>query len=549
MRRQLIMEDKYDEKLLKIERVAKDAAKGGLFIFTGNTLSTIILAIASIITARLLGPSDYGLYSVALIPPSLMLLFAGFGVNQALIRFIAKFKSEGESKAIGGLIRAGLLFNLAASTVMFLTTFLLADVLAAHLLKRPEIGFLIRLSSLVIIGNVLTETSSNTFIGLDKMDKTALISITKAVVKAVLAPLLILLGFSVAGVLTGHVLAALTAGVIGAVAAARTSKRSEYSSSDSPGFTSNLSLMARYGLPLYASTLIAGLLGQYTSLILAQFTLNVEVGNYSVAKIFFAPITLVTAPISTLLFPAFSKLNPQRDLHELNTIFTRSLKYTLFLIVPASIFIAVTSRDLIAFFYGSSYTQAPLYLTLHSITFLYLGFSLVLGGFFNGIGETAISLKATLIKLPALLLLVPALTSLYRIPGFILALIISGIPDLAYLAWTVHSHYGLAFGLTSIVKIGVTSLLSTVPVLPVTAFLPYSPVIKLAVSTPIFVLTYLTLVPITGVIERRDLVNLALITEDIKPLAKLAKIVLSYAEKILSFVACSQRPKYKPLKK
>ncbi len=59
-----------------------------------ETSSTIILAIASIMIARLLGPSDYGLYSIALIIPSLMLMFTDFGVDSALTKFSAQYKAE-----------------------------------------------------------------------------------------------------------------------------------------------------------------------------------------------------------------------------------------------------------------------------------------------------------------------------------------------------------------------------------------------------------------------------------------------------------------------
>jgi O-antigen/teichoic acid export membrane protein len=287
-------------------------------------------------------------------------------------------------------------------------------------------------------------------------------------------------------------------------------------------------------MPLYASTLIGGLLIQYNSLTLARYTLNVEIGNYSIAQTFSAAVALITIPISTTLFPAFSKLDLKHEVKELKSIFKNSLKYTFLLLFPAATFIAFNSTDLVALFYGSSYTQAPLYLTLHSITFLYAGFSLVLGGFFNGIGRTDISLKAALIRLPVVLLLVPALTWLYGVQGFICALIISGLPSLLYTACTAHSQYGLDFGLKSIAKICVASLLSAASALVLATFLPYSHLIKLALTAPLFVLTYLTLAPLMGVIERQDIDNIALITKDIKPISKLIRIALSYEEKILS---------------
>ena len=47
----------------KIKARAKTAVKGGLYVFKGNFLSTVVLVIASITIAKMLGPSGYGLYS------------------------------------------------------------------------------------------------------------------------------------------------------------------------------------------------------------------------------------------------------------------------------------------------------------------------------------------------------------------------------------------------------------------------------------------------------------------------------------------------------
>ena len=48
----------------KLTDIAENSVRGGFFLFAGNALSTIILAVGSILIARLLGPEDYGLYNI-----------------------------------------------------------------------------------------------------------------------------------------------------------------------------------------------------------------------------------------------------------------------------------------------------------------------------------------------------------------------------------------------------------------------------------------------------------------------------------------------------
>ena len=76
--------------------MAKATVRGGFFLFLGMTSSTIILALTSILVARLLGPENYGLYSVILIVPSFLIALSDLGVSHALTRFSAHFHVQGK---------------------------------------------------------------------------------------------------------------------------------------------------------------------------------------------------------------------------------------------------------------------------------------------------------------------------------------------------------------------------------------------------------------------------------------------------------------------
>jgi O-antigen/teichoic acid export membrane protein len=61
-----------------IVQIAEYSAHGGYYLFVGNTLSTGILTMNSIIVARLLGPADYGLFSLLIGIPSLFTALIDF---------------------------------------------------------------------------------------------------------------------------------------------------------------------------------------------------------------------------------------------------------------------------------------------------------------------------------------------------------------------------------------------------------------------------------------------------------------------------------------
>src|ERR1039457_7466488 len=77
--------------------VAKQSARGSLILFVGYFLATTINALAIIVMARLLGPEGYGAYSLSLLAPGVLILFAGLGVSVAITRYSAYYSSIGKN--------------------------------------------------------------------------------------------------------------------------------------------------------------------------------------------------------------------------------------------------------------------------------------------------------------------------------------------------------------------------------------------------------------------------------------------------------------------
>jgi O-antigen/teichoic acid export membrane protein len=66
------------------------SARGSLVLMLGQMASTLINALGVIYVARLLGSSNYGLISIALIPVNVAMLLINNGVAAAMTKFIAE---------------------------------------------------------------------------------------------------------------------------------------------------------------------------------------------------------------------------------------------------------------------------------------------------------------------------------------------------------------------------------------------------------------------------------------------------------------------------
>src|SRR3990170_6533615 len=186
-------------------KVAEDSARGSFFLIAGTALSTVIMAISSILIARFLGPELYGQYTLALVVPQLLFLFTDLGINQGIIKFTANLRAKGETNRITKIIKYGLLVKASTGIAIFIINYVLADLFASALLQRPDLALYIRIASTAVVFQVIATTATSAFVGLDKTEYNALTLNIQAIAKAIISIALVLVGFSVAGALMGHV--------------------------------------------------------------------------------------------------------------------------------------------------------------------------------------------------------------------------------------------------------------------------------------------------------------------------------------------------------
>jgi len=513
-----------------ILQIAEQSARGGYYLFVGNTLSTGILVISSIIIARLLGPEDYGLYSLLIVVPSLFIGLVDFGITSAITRFSVKFRTESKNPDVGGVIKTGLFFELAVGVIASVFCFLFSDVLATYLINRPEAGFYIKVASILILFQTLFNTLSSIFMGLDNMENNAVMMIIRAFTKILLSTLLIILGFGILGALLGHISCYIVAAAVSAAILTLKLRKNRENHKAGSGI---LKSMLKYGAPLYMSGLLGLFMLQYQTIIIAFLTSNAEIGNFQVATLFSTAITLIVYPFTTL-FPAFSKLDPENG--QLSQFFRRSVKYTALLLIPASVAIAVMSKDLVLTFFGSDYNLAPTFVAFYILINLYAGFGSVVFTFlFNGIGRTDIVLKSSLINIIVFTPLAPLLTASYGITGLIAALFTSGFCSLLYLLLTAVKKINVNLDVSASAKIYIASATSAAFCLTFLSASPFSSIPNLIFGGTIFLFAYLTLLPAIGVINLTDIEIFKLMFHKIKSVWSILKLLLSYEMKVLEY--------------
>lgn len=518
--------------------LTKSSVRGSFFLFLGEFSSTIIMALASILIAVFLGPEEYGIYTIVFIVPSLLIALSDLGVSPALTRFSAYYHVEGEDRKVANLIKVGILFKFTFSLILSLSMLLLAEGIAANVLKRPGIAPLIRIASLYLIGEALLNSVNSIFIGLDKTEICSFLKFIQAVIKAVVSLLLIILGLGVAGATLGAGLGLAFAAATGVtVLLLRTCSILERNScrSENVNFSRGLKTLISYGMPLYFCVLIYTVLVQYRALLLAFFTSNSDVGNYAVVMNFSVLMNVLTYPITASLFPAFSKLNIEKHQNEIGKMFKLAVKYASLIIVPASLALAVLSRDVVYTLFGSQYGTAPVYLTLYALSFLCAGMGLfVIEALINGQGDTKTALKITIIDFTVSISLASLLTPFYGVPGLITSLLISQLIATSFGLYMVHQRFKLNIEPSYSLKIVAASLLSALLVYIFPKLITLTnPIYSLAFGGTLYTTSFLAFAPILGAINDEDVENLKCATNELPLIRILAVYILKIEKKIL----------------
>jgi O-antigen/teichoic acid export membrane protein len=519
------------EKALEMGRVS---ATGGFHLFIGVAVSTIIMAAGSIILARILLQEEYGLYSVALIPSYMITLFRDWGVNSAITRYTANLRAANKNEDIRGIIIGGLVFETATGLGLSLLSILLAGSIASVLFHRPESAYLISIVSIAIFSGSLLAASQSSFVGFENMKLNSLTLICQAIVKTVVGPLLILLGFGVLGAILGYVLGFLAAGVIGVIALYAVFLRNlAKSKRNNTPISRTIKTMLKYGVPLSVSSILTGFLTQFYSFMMVFFTNDAMIGNYQVATNFAVLLTFFSIPIATVLFPAFAKLDPQSEKQLLKSVFASSVKYTALFIVPATMAVMVLSKPMISTLFGEKWVYSPLFLTVYVAgNLIVLIGSLSLGGFLAGVGETKVQMKLSIVTLlvgvPLAFLLIPT----YGILGVIVGSTIAGLPSLLWgLRW-ISRRYEVSADFRSSSKILVASAVAAIASHASISFLYLNEWIRLTVGVIAFLTVYVAVTPLIGAVTPDDIHNLSTMLSGFGIVSRFFNVPLTLAEKI-----------------
>ena len=512
--------------------IAKRSVKGSLILFVSNFSATLVALVAVILVARLLGPSDYGTYKLALLIPGLLQLFIGFGALPAVIRYAAYYTSIGRQDEAKRFTMNVFIFLGLTGTILTALCFVLAGSLSASILHRPSLGPDVQLASLAVLGITALQTATMSAIGWNWMTLSGSTTVTQAIVQLALSPAFILLGFGITGALVGYMTSLFIAGALG-VSILYLRRLRGFGNIRS--FLSDVKEMNIYGIPVYAGTVLGGLASFFVLVLLAAIANNTVYGYYQAAVNFTTPIALLSTAMVSALFPAFASIDGIKA--DVNQAFRHAYRFVAFLLTPLITFMIVGAGPIVSIVYGAAYSGSVPYLRLLAFAYLPTAFGYsVHPAFFNGFGRTKLTFVLYLTASVTLFLAAPLLayTAGLGVDGLIYATFLS-----VFIAWAVGTFLAFRFmhAALDIRSTGTILLVSAVAAI-VTSLLPTagSALATLVLDLVVFFGIYMTLTPLSRAITGQDLDLLELTLSEPAFAGKIASPLIRYERLLVNLV-------------
>jgi O-antigen/teichoic acid export membrane protein len=389
-----------NRNILTAARGSGVLAVGRFFNIGGRLLVVLLLA-------RVLGAEQYGIYNLAMSAATLATAIGLFGLDDAMLRYIAIYAGRKDQEGLWGAVLLGIGGTIATGILTGITLFLVADPLSTRVFHQPDLAPLLKVLSLVVPFLALSSVLIGIAHGFKKMQYSVIAEdVGQLLIRFILLGILSLIGlnamttvivFGISDVLSCLALVYLL------------NKDLEWGRPTRSARFEIREIMS-YALPLWLSAMMSKFRNNINTIILGSVSSAVNVGVYALISRANVIGHVSYLSIVRSVRPVLADLSSRGAHAQMESIYQTSTRWMLLLNLPIFILLVLFPNSVLALF-GSSYATGAKALVILACAELFDASTGVCGSIIDMGGYTGLKLFNAISQLGVLvglnLLLVP----------------------------------------------------------------------------------------------------------------------------------------------
>lgn len=315
------------------------------------------------IITKTIGSYDYGTWSQISITISLLSPLALMGLSMGAVRFLS---SETEKKKIREGFFSISIFVIFTGSIVSMLVFFMADLLAATIFNDPHTSSLIKAGSFLILLSAIDQITIFYFRIFRYIKIFSYLTLFQVFGKLVLILIFLKMGFGLLGVISAVLIVQILLFIISM------SIVISQIGFAIPSFCL-MSEYLKYSVPLTPNSLIRWITDSSDRYMVGYFLGLSSVGVYSASYTIGSLITLFVAPIQMILFPELSKLYDNGEIDKVQTYLSYSMKYFLFIAIPAVFGLTALSKPILNILTTSEFASGSIVIPIIALSGLLAG--------------------------------------------------------------------------------------------------------------------------------------------------------------------------------
>ncbi len=521
-----------DDRLVKSSKSSLDTgskvANVASYVLIGRVINFLFLGIALILVTRLLGPAQYGVYTLAVAFAGIFSTFAYVGIGTTLSKLIPEFLQQKRFDDVNHIVSNAFFLIVFTGIVLTAICFIFSGFLSNYIFHTAAMYQIIQLASLWILSSMLFGVFYDALVGFGNGKHIAVLLGVQTVLQSVISISLAFGGFMAAAPIFGLVIGYAAAAFMGVYLVYRV----HHVSWRWPSFK-HMHRLLDFSVPIAASNVLSSTVSNFALIFLGYFVTNALIGNIGITSRTGLVINVIFDSLGFAILPTFSAvISNKKTTKDIGRIYSYTVYLAILLVSPLLFYVIFLSGTLSTTLFGGAYMAAPTYISILSLGLL-IGIVGTYGVILlTGAGKVKLVFKYNILVygLTALfyIALIPLLHALgYAIVAFLIVPILIDIAAITI----IRKFFKVDFRTGKLARIVLANIITCVVLILVAQVISGIPL--LVVSAILYLIIYPVLsIKLSGV-EKSDINTIRSLSQGVPIFGSMLISLMNYADMII----------------